>query len=180
MPDSSRNKIGLLQVTVSRVDLNLLPYLAVTPELLILTLEVIFNHTISGLENSLSGTIILFQQDHLSLRVVLLEVKDIGHVGPPPTIDRLVGIPHHANILKQTRQELNQAILTMVGILVLIYMDILEFLLIELANGRILFEKSHGQQNQVVKVQGIGCLESLLIIAVDIGMNLMNIATIRS
>ena len=68
----------------------------------------------------------------------------------------------------------------MVGILVLIYMDILEFLLIELANGRILFEKSHGQQNQVVKVQGIGCLESLLIIAVDIGMNLMNIATIRS
>ena len=107
MPDGSRNKIRLLQVTISRIDLNLFPYLAITPELLILTLEVIFNHTVSGLENSLSGTIILFQQNHLSLRVVLLEVKNVGHIGPPPTIDRLVSIPHHANILKQTRQELN-------------------------------------------------------------------------
>ena len=68
----------------------------------------------------------------------------------------------------------------MVGILVLIYMDILEFLLIELANGRILLKKSNCQQNQVIKVQGIGGLKSLLIITVDIGMNLMNIATIRS
>ena len=68
----------------------------------------------------------------------------------------------------------------MVGILILIYMNILEFLLIELANGRILLKKSYGQQNQVIKVQSIGCLESLLVIAVDIGMNFMNIATIRS
>ena len=70
----------------------------------------------------------------------MLEVKDISHVGSPPTIDRLVGIPYYADIFKQTRQKLNQTVLAVVGILVLIYMDILEFLLIELANGRILLE----------------------------------------
>ena len=68
----------------------------------------------------------------------------------------------------------------MVGILIFVHMNILEFLLIELADGRILLKKSNCQQNQVVKVQRIGGLKSLLIIAVDIGMNLMNIATIRS
>ncbi len=77
------------------------------------------------------------------------------HIRTTPTIDRLVRISDHADILETRCQELNQLVLGMVGILILVDMDVLEFLLVIGQDLWILVKKAERQHDQIIKVNGL-------------------------
>ncbi len=52
--------------------------------------------------------------------MVPFEVQDIVQVGAAPPIDRLVVVAYHTEIAVSARQQMDEAVLGMVGILVLI------------------------------------------------------------
>ena len=109
---------------------DLFPLLILGPEFLGTAVLIALNDIISRLENGLGRPVILFQQDHLGLGIVLFKVQDVLHISTPPAIDGLVGIPDYADILETRSQEFDQLILGMVGVLVLIDMDVLVALLV--------------------------------------------------
>ena len=55
----------------------------------------------------------------------------------------------------------------MVGVLVFVDQYVMEFLLVFLANFRVVLEQVHGQQQQVVKVHSVALLHALHIQPVD-------------
>ena len=60
----------------------------------------------------------------------------------------------------------------MVGILVLINVDVLEFLLIVSQDIRILIKETQGQHNQIIKVNRLRLTEALLVSRVTLGHDL--------
>ena len=60
----------------------------------------------------------------------------------------------------------------MVGILILVYMDVLVTLLVVGQDVRIFVKKPQGQHNQIVKVHGLRLAQFLLISRVALGHNL--------
>ena len=143
-----------------------------SPEILRTAVFVIFNDLVGRLKNGFSGTVILLQQNNLGLGIIFLEIQDILHVSTTPTVDRLVRIPNNTDIFKTGSQEFDQLVLSMVGILVLINVDVLEFLLIVSQNIRILIKETQGQHNQIIKVNRLRLTQLFLISSVTLGHDL--------
>ncbi len=76
------------------------------------------------MDDSLGGTVVLFQLHHLRVRVVSLEMKDIFDVRPTPTIDSLPVITDHRDILGVARKHFDNLVLDFVGVLILVDHDI--------------------------------------------------------
>ncbi len=68
------------------------------PQLLGATVGVAFNDRIRRREDVLRGTVVLFQQDRVGVRVVLLEVRDIADIRAAEGVDGLVGVTHHGQL----------------------------------------------------------------------------------
>ena len=100
------------------------------PEVLFLPVNVALNHVVGGLQDGLGRPVVLFQQRHVSVRVVVLKVQDVFHIGTPPPVDTLVTIPDDAEIVVLLRQHVDQHVLGVVGILIFIDVDVLELVLI--------------------------------------------------
>ncbi|CIP06535.1 Uncharacterised protein [Streptococcus pneumoniae] len=72
-------------------------------------------------------------------------------------------------------------VLSVVGILVLINVDVLEFLLVVGQNIRILIKETQGQHNQIIKVNGFRLTKFFLIGCITLGHNLrIHIASLGS
>src|SRR5438552_1090425 len=62
-------------------------------------LYVVFDDRAGHVENCLSRAIILFEANDARVRKVLFEIENVRDVGPSPSMDRLVFITDHANVL---------------------------------------------------------------------------------
>ena len=76
----------------------------------------------------------------MGARIIFLERQDIGDVGTAPTINGLIRIPDDTQILMCLCEKFDERILGTVRILILIDMDVLEFLLIERQHVRCFLE----------------------------------------
>ena len=85
----------------------------------------------------------------------MLKVQNIADVGPSEFIDGLIIIPHHTKVAVLGSQQPYQLKLGRIGILILIYHDIAETLLIVVQNFGIIFKKLHGLYDQIIKIQSI-------------------------
>ena len=148
------------------------PISILSPKILRTAVFIVFDNLISRLENSFGGTVILLQQNNLGLGIIFLEVQDILHISTTPTIDRLVRIPNHTDVFKARSQEFDQLVLSVVGILVLINMDVLKLLLVVGQNIRILIKETQGQHNQIIKVNRLRLTKLFLISSVTLGHDL--------
>ena len=81
-------------------------------------------------QNIADRPVVLFQLNNLGLREILLKVQDIPDIGTPPLINTLVIVTHNTQIMVTFRQHLNQLVLDMVGVLIFVHHDVLEFSLI--------------------------------------------------
>ncbi len=100
------------------------------PQFLRLPAHVIGNHKVCRIQDILRRTVILLQLNHSRIRVNFLKIQDILDVGPTKFINRLVIIPHHAQIPVFFCQQADKFKLRRIGILILVDHYIFETLLV--------------------------------------------------
>ena len=137
--------------------------LLVRPEALRFAAVVVFDDTVGGLQYPVGGTVILLQSDHVGAGEILLKLQNIADVRTPPAVDALVIVAHHAQVPMLLGKQTHDMVLGHVGVLILVHQNIAEPVPILLQNIRPLLEELDGLQKQIVKVQGVGLLQPLLI-----------------
>ena len=159
------------------------------PQLLGATVGVAFNDRVRRGEDVLRGTVVLFQQNRVGVRVVLLKVRDIADIRTTEGVDGLVGVTHHGQLGRGhgvrvgaavsrclrmgANQFTHQLVLGMVGVLVLIYEDVAELAAIVVRDFGELLEQKDGAANQVVKVEGIGGTQTLRVDGINLRDSLL-------
>ena len=134
IPDILRYVLRLIIRRVKLTKLYLIPFPVIGPECLIFSPPVITDHCIGSVQNIAGGSVVLFQFDHLCIFKFLLKIENIFDIGSPEFIDRLVIITNHTQVPVSGSQQLNQAELYRISILILIYHDISKAFLIILQN----------------------------------------------
>ena len=147
----------------------LLSLFILRPEGLLLPTGVVGDDGICHIQDIGGGTVILFQTGDLRIRVLIFKIQDVIDVRSAELVNGLIIITHHAEIPVLCRQKLHQDKLGVIGILVLIHHDIAEALLINGQNIRMLHKEPYGLVDQIIKIQRVILLQTLLIFRVDIG-----------
>ena len=155
IPNLPRHKIRLVLGRLKLDEAHLAPLAVGCPERLVLAAPIVANYSVCRIQDILGGAVILLQLNHPCAGKCLLKAQNIPDIRPPEPVNRLVVIPHHAEILVLGRQKAHQLKLRVVGILVLVHHNIAEPLLVIVQNLGIILKKLHGLSNEVVEVQGI-------------------------
>ena len=167
-PDLLRDE-GSLFVLVLRLEgHDRLPTAIVRPQPLRLPRLVVRDHGIRRVEDRLGGSIVSFEEHHLGVRIVLLEVEDVAHVGPAKRVDRLIGIADDEQVPMLPGEQFDEHVLGAVRVLVLIDEDVSEPLLIGLEDLRERLEDLDGQHEDIVEIDRRRFHEALLIEAIDV------------
>ncbi len=167
--DLSRHGIGLGRLVFVALHGNVALVSPDRDEGLLLAIRVAGDQAVGRPENGGGAAEVLFELDDHRLGPVLLEGQDVADVGAAPAIDRLVGIAGGADIAVGQRQGLGQAILRVVGVLVLIDEQELEPIGQLAADSRVVLQQKRDLHQQVVEIQSVALGEDLLVARVDLG-----------
>ena len=126
------------------------------------------DHHVGEVEYLGRAAIILLETHDVRVRKVLLEVEDVANVGAAPAVDRLIVIAHDAEIAVPAREMPDEHVLRAIGILILVDEDVLEPALVLLEFARIVAEQLHGEQQQVIEVDGVPAAELLPVFGIDV------------
>ena len=88
------------------------------------------NDHIGQVQNRSGGAVVLFQFHHLAVWKMRFKGEDIFHIGASETVNTLVVVSHHTDILILLSKEINQMELHIIGILILVHQNITKTLLI--------------------------------------------------
>ena len=124
---------------------------------------------VGRLEDADRRAVVLFELDHLEVRVVARQSAQIGDIGAAPAIDCLIVIADGGERGARAGQEPEQLVLADIGILVFIDQQIAQAVLPFIADGRLAFEERHGNRDQIVKVDRLVRLQSRRITVESIG-----------
>ena len=156
-----RHNRRLFLVAVSRLILNLLALRILAEHILRNLVAVVFNQTVSRLNDGLGRTVVLFQfEETRSLKLALI-VENIIDIGTTETIDTLRVITHGTNTLLLLTELHDDRHLNVIGILILIHQDIIEAGGIFVANILMFPEKLIGKRQQIIEIHGISLLAAL-------------------
>src|SRR5699024_8073170 len=131
-------------------EMDLLPFLVLCPEGLVLSAYIVLDHFIGSIQDILGGTIILLQTDDHSIWKNLFKAENISDIGSAEFIDRLVIVSHHAEISVFGSQETDKFELGSVGILVFVHHDIAETFLVIVQHIRTCLEKLYRFYDQII------------------------------
>ena len=106
------------------------------------------------------GAIVLFQFAELVAGVVVSEIQNVLDTGAPERINTLRVVPDHAYILVLFREFLDNKVLRVIGILILVDQNVIEFLLVFFKYFREVTEQYIGLQQQIVKIHDIALAAS--------------------
>ena len=143
------------------------------PEPLFLPLGVVRDHGVRRLENRVRRAVVLLERDRARLGEVALELQDVADVGAAEGVDRLVGIADRADVVMVLGEELQQAVLRVIRVLVLVDEDVPEGVLPVLPSVREVLQDLHGQHQHVVEVDGVRGGELALVQLVRLGDRLV-------
>ena len=87
---------------------------------------------------------------------VLVEFEDVRDIGAAPGVDGLRVIAHDHEIALRTGEQLDEAALEAVGVLILIDEDELELTAVALQQVFVFLQQLHGEREEVVKVHAVG------------------------
>src|SRR5262249_28307049 len=102
---------------------------------------IIFDDGAGGVENALRGTVVTFEANDFCVGKIAREAEQNRDIRAAPAVDRLVFVPDHADILVPADQQAEQIVLYAIGILVFVYMNVLETSLPLFTNGSGIAEK---------------------------------------
>jgi hypothetical protein len=142
-------------------------------ERLALPLNVLRDHTVRGVQDSLRRAVVLLQPHEARGLEVLLEVQDVADVGPAPAVDRLVVVADHEEVAPagfrrlrtrlRRRQQLEEDVLRVVRVLVLVDQHEAEAVAVTLQHGGMPAQQVDRLDEQVVEVERIGVPQRLLV-----------------
>ena len=112
------------------------------------------------------GAVVLLELDHPGTRPAAGEVEDVGDLGAPPGVDRLVVIADHADARVVAGEGREDPFLDAAGVLILVDEEVVEPAGLGAANLLVGCEEFVDEQKQVVEVDCPGRLEGFLIAAV--------------
>ena len=136
-PADARRDEARLRLLVLHLDhAHRLALAEVGPEALLEPVRVVRDDGVRGVEDPLRRAVVLLEPDHGGIGEVALEVEDVADVGTAERVDRLVGVADHAEVAVPRRQELRDAVLRVVGVLVLVDQQVREDLLPAVARRR--------------------------------------------
>ena len=167
--DDGSDVAGLVLLILSGVAVDLVALAVVCPEGLALAALVVFYNAVGRVQDVGGGTVVLFQPDDLCAGEMLLEVQDVLDGGAPETVDALVIVAHHTDVLFRPGEQAHQMELGHTGVLILVYKDILVLLLIVFPHVCILLQKADGMINQVVEIHRAGAFQPSGIGGVHLG-----------
>ena len=162
----------------------------VGPQPLGLAAAVVADDGVGGGQDGLRRAVVLLEQDRGGVGEVLLEVHDVADVGAPEGVDGLVGVTDHhqlarldprlrALLLQRMRsrglaaQLLDQAVLRMVGVLVLVDEHVAEPAAVVLPHVGEGLQQVHRGHDQVVEVERVGLAQAALVVAERLGVGLL-------
>ncbi len=188
---------GLAVLVVRDTADDLLAVPGVRPQPLGLAPGVTGYHRVRRGEDRLRGAVVLLQQDHGGVGVVLLELDDVTDVRAPEGVDRLVGVADHAQLGRLHRglvgvgaqrhrirpyrlavdgqpgrlphQFPHQDVLGVVGVLILVDEDVPEPAPVVLGDVRECLQQVHRRHDQVVEVERVRLGQPALVEPVDLG-----------
>ncbi len=156
-----RHNRRLFLVAVSRLILNLLTLRILAEHILRNLVAVVFNQTVSRLNDGLGRTVVLFQFEETRALKLALIVENIIDICTTEAIDTLRIITHGTNTQLLLTELHDNRHLNVVGILILIHQDIIEAGGIFVANILMLPEELIGKRQQIIEIHGIGLLAAL-------------------
>ncbi len=117
--------------------------------------------------------VVLLERDDLRSREVRLELDDVADVGAAERVDRLILVADGAHVPVLAAQQLQQAVLRVVRVLVLVDEDVAERLPPALERLREALEDLHREHEDVVEVDGVRGMEAALVELVRLGDGLV-------
>ena len=124
---------------------------------------------IGRLKDVLGGTVILLKGDDFRPRKVLLKIKNVSDLCSSPTIDGLIIVPDHADILMLLHQTSDQMILNEVGVLEFVHHHVPAKSLIGRQHLWELFEQDGNEMEEILKIQGIVSAKVFLVSSDKLG-----------
>ena len=122
---------------------------------------------VGRVQNVLRGAVILLQPDGAGTLVLLFKAENVADVRAAETVNTLVIVAHHADIVPFVGQKAGQQVLQVVGVLILVDEDITEFVLVVRPHIRTVLQQPDGVQNDVVEVQRIGVPQLSVVKCID-------------
>ncbi len=146
------------------------------PQVLALAAAVVGDHGVRHVEDLRGRAVVLLEADHLGVGVVALELEDVADVGAAPRVDRLVVVAHHGEVAALAGQQVRDAVLGVVGVLVFVDHDVAEGAPVVLEPVGEELEQVDRLHEQVVEVHRAHLDELLLVELVDVGGGPVEIA----
>ena len=171
--DLGRDPPGLGVLVLDLEDADRLPVAELGPEVLRLPLGVVRDHVVGRAKDGVRRAVVLLERHHTRLAEVALELEDVADVGSAQGVDRLVRVADDADVPVLLGQELEQAVLRVVRVLVLVDEDVAEGLLPALLRLGEALEHLDGEHQQVVEVDGVRGEEPALVQLVRVGDRLV-------
>ena len=137
------DEVGLIALVESGFNKYLLSLATIRPQCFALAALIVANDSVGGVQNMPRGAVVLLQTDGTSTGVLLFKIEDIVNIRATETVDTLVIIAHHADVAVAACQQRGQAILKMVGILILVNQHIAELAAIVFPHFPISFQQMH-------------------------------------
>ena len=129
---------------------------------------VLFDQAVGRTDNGLGGTVVLLQLEDFGIGIYLGEIQNIVNVRSPEGVDALRVVAHHAYTLILLCQLQHDAVLCIVGVLILVDKHIAELLAIACQHVRKVAEKDIGIDQQIIEIHCSGLPATLPVAAVDI------------
>ena len=140
----------------------------VGPEALLEAVRVVCDDGVRSIQDPLRRAVVLLEPDHGGIREVAFEVEDVADVGAAERVHRLIGVADREQVAMPRRQELRDAVLRVVGVLVLVDQQVREDLLPAVADVVEALEQIHGAHEQVVEVHRVRLVQSSLVLDEDV------------
>src|SRR5690606_16952879 len=128
-------------------------------------IPVVGDDAVGRVDDVLGGTVILFQFEYFQVGVILLKIQDVLDIRPPEGVNALCIVPHHADVLVNRCQTLDNQVLREIGVLVLVHHNVPEFMLVLMKGLGMVPEQDVGFEQQVVEIHG-----ACLVTAVNISL----------
>ena len=125
------------------------------------------NERVGSIDDGLGGTVVTFEFEEFGIGISFLESKDILDVGSTEGVDGLCIISYHADMVVWFRQSLDNEVLRIVGILVLIYQDISEVVLVFAQHVLVLLKEGVGHEEQIVEIHGVAGFQPAVVFHID-------------
>lgn len=139
-----------------------------TPKVLFVAVGVVFYDVVCGFQNGRRAAIILFELINLCAGKILREIQNIADFRAAPAVNGLIFVANNKQISALFREQFYNVVLQFVGVLKLVYANVLESSLILFENVGTLREKFYGFEEQIVKIHAVALFEFLFVTCVDL------------